>query len=131
MVKGSTITEMFSLGGGTCWYMATRSTVILSMVTQAGGRDCLVVSLYHTFILVQSSFTIDGSKAKRELMLELSVLEQLLQSVFRLALIWQPFLLALHSHAHVDELPRGLQDTYVPVDSPYGRIWDDLTDLGR
>ena len=65
--KGSIATGTpSSQGGGTFQYSATHSTVICSIVTQAGGRGRSVAYLYHPFIQVNDYFSRGGSKMMRD-----------------------------------------------------------------
>ena len=51
MGNGSITTSMFSAGGGTHVYSATRYAVILMAVMRAEGEGLFLASLYYLYIL--------------------------------------------------------------------------------
>ena len=74
--------------GGTWRYITTRSSVILLMVSGAGGREKSYYDLYQPFILCQASLEMGGCKARRASIstLDVSIWRQLYS--FSLAVIW-------------------------------------------
>ena len=88
--KGSIFTVMFSSRGGTLWYKATRSTINLLILTQAGGIMQSVVSLYHTCIWVHAYFTRGGLEASRDNLVVPSVYALRLQSSCMISRIYHP-----------------------------------------